>query len=78
MTDSAPSRNVVPIPLTVPAALVGSVKTQKRSSAIASNPTIFLTFTTTTVLDVTETSALDSYRTGRVEGIRHAGLNDHT
>jgi hypothetical protein len=54
------------------------VKTQKRSSAIASNPTIFLTFTTTTDLDVTETSALDSYRTGRVQGIRHAGLNDHT
>jgi hypothetical protein len=35
--------------------LSGSVKTKKRSRAIARNPTIFLTFTTTTVLDWTET-----------------------
>ena len=73
MTDSAPSLSVVPTLVTDPAALCGWVKTKKRSSAIASNPTIFLTFTTTTVLDWTETTAHDFYRTDRVQGIRRAG-----
>jgi hypothetical protein len=63
---------------TDPAAFSGCVKTKKRSSAIASNPTIFLTFTTTTVPHWRETTAHDLYRTDRVQGIRRAGLYGHS